>query len=557
MAPESYFLIGLKNYSATGTSPEADWLIISTTIQLSNETGAIGIFYQDPSQFASSSQALEQKIDLLSWKESQNSQEPLVKETGSAIASSENQSLTRRQWQGSYIDTDNNSFDFEISQPGPVNSKGLPPQKITELKIASSSCNTIALSWPQGADPDTPTQELSYVVYYSRSAPLDENSLNASSTLSTTTASTTISLSDLYYNSNYYFGLKVFDGYNLSPLSNIASTSIDSALNDSPWPFWRQNLQRQGQNQYSGPNATPSVFWIYKKESSSKNPNNNPLYSPVVIKPEGAIIASVIYPQNKKGVLVLGPDGEKKWFSRDNEPGTYLKLLPDGSVASDNYSLAWSEDEMFYYLSQEDTLSAFDKQGNKQWERSFDFIMPQGQPCASTTPSLLPPLIGKDGKIYLVVKNNSCNSEYKLDYLYTISPENGSDFLEPISLGGYKSSLPAIGPNNTLYLFNLTYPKYSCQPKLWLRAVSNNSISWSKYFNNSFNSPPIVDSQGNLYFVIGKTLWAFNKNGEKLWDLYFGADLFSNWDKTDEIGISLSKKGTLYISGRGAILAIK
>jgi hypothetical protein len=438
--------------------------------------------------------------------------------------------------------------------------QSLPPADITDLAIdfQNSFDNKVTLIWSALEDPDTLPENLPYWIYYSKEGTISEDNLTASSTFSATTSTTNFTISDLDYDSAYYFGVQAFDGQNYSSLSNIVSYQIPSGLVNSPWPRFKKDSQRSGQSDFLGPQAAPTIAWVYEEKINPNNPNLNPLYTSPIIRPEGTIFSSVIYPTLKKGILALNPDGSKKWFQEENIDFP-LALQPDGSVLADDISRAWSEDETVYYFGQNDTLYAFDKDGNEKWKKQFEFMDPEQYLCSSRTPSVLTPAIGKDGIIYVVVQNNACSSRWdRVDYLYAISRENGNDISPPVNLGGYNSSLPTVSFDDTVYLFNLTYPKYAFGPTLWLKAISNGVIQWAKFFDNNFKSLPIVDSQGNIYFSIGKKVYGFDKEGGEIWQIYL-VDVPTNWEVVSDFlnGLALSTDGVLYLSGRGAIFALQ
>ena len=270
-----YYLIGISNYPTSTESgyPEADWTILGKTTgkaystgQLSNTNGAIGIFSCLPKIATTSTTTLEEaiaqaqacKIDLVGWGNLK------VKEGNPASASEgENKSLTRRKNKdGYYIDNDDNFVDFEIKYPTPTNSKGetgniLPPARIEDFQVASSTNNTITLTWSIATDPDTPTSSISYIVYWSKTAGITTSTLTAPSTQITTTtlATTTLTLTNLYYDSTYYFGIRAFDGLWYSELTTTSPYVIPlpkitdlnagpSAIREAIDLFWTSSAQQ-------------------------------------------------------------------------------------------------------------------------------------------------------------------------------------------------------------------------------------------------------------------------------------------------------------------------
>ena len=57
--------------------------------------------------------------------------------------------------------------------------------------------------------------------------------------------------------------------------------------------------------------------------------------------------------------------------------------------------------------------------------------------------------------------------------------------------------------------------------------------------------------------MVGRDVFALNKNGEEIWRFFLSFEnVPDNW-YTGEVGIALGSEGTLYLSGRGAIIALK
>jgi len=123
IASQEYYLIGFGEYPKTG-EPVADW--DSSGGNLSNYSGAIGIFSRNPKNSSTSTEAGAKaeifKIDALGWGN------PIVKEGEPAVTSGTDKSLIRKiepDLNGylEYIDTNNNKSDFssQISTPGVQN----------------------------------------------------------------------------------------------------------------------------------------------------------------------------------------------------------------------------------------------------------------------------------------------------------------------------------------------------------------------------------------------------------------------------------------------------
>jgi len=319
----------------------------------------------------------------------------------------------------------------------------------------------------------------------------------------------------------------------------------------SPWPMFQHDPGRSGQSDYLGPISAPTVDLIYAEGSNFQDPTYNPLYTSPVIDHNGIIYSSVVFPASKAGILALNPDGSKKWFQQTPIDQS-LALQEDGSILPDDTIPRDKEGNT--YLSEMNILRAIDNEGNEKWRREFQLENPYG--CPSRDPSVIPPAIGKNGIIYVVVRSNSCNFDQDpVDYLYLINSEN--QILKIVNLGGYRSTSPSISSNGTAYIFNLFFPRYGWQPTLYLMAISSSGeFLWAKTFNLYNPPPPVIDVQENIYFPIGKSVCALDKNGNELWPAVYLTDVPSAWEIA-EIGMALGKDGTLYLSGRGATVAIR
>ena len=232
IAANSYYLVGIYGFPEQNGNPNPDWVVLTqagrpySQGQLSNQSGAVGIFSCDPSTASTTEIAQNCKIDLVSWGN------PQVKEATSTLAHDNGKSLTRKQDQNNnFIDANNNSTDFEIKNPSPTNSKGekgniFPPEPVENFQVATSTNNMVVLSWSTTTDPDSPQEDISYFIYYSKQGEVTPDTLASTTTATATATTTTITLNDLYYDATYYFGIRAFDGLNYSTLSTTSPLAI-------------------------------------------------------------------------------------------------------------------------------------------------------------------------------------------------------------------------------------------------------------------------------------------------------------------------------------------
>jgi hypothetical protein len=120
-------------------------------------------------------------------------------------------------------DAENNPI---LGTPKAKNSilSSLPPNPVPGFSLDkdNSEYNNVSLVWLPTTDPDTPAEDISYIIYWAKEK-IGEDSISSSSDIySTTTATTSLKISPLDYDSGYYFAIKAFDG---ESYSSIATTT--------------------------------------------------------------------------------------------------------------------------------------------------------------------------------------------------------------------------------------------------------------------------------------------------------------------------------------------
>ena len=332
-----YYLIGVSNYPTSTQSgyPETDWTLLTNTGksyiggQLKNDIGAIGIFSCNPKNASTTDLAKSCKIDLFSWKKDGSTSTEVYEGNSFSFQTSdiEEKSFQRKKFEGKFIDNNNNSTDFEINYPTPTNSKGetgniLPPGSVTNFKIAIGQTydNLVALTWSTTTDIDTPTSNISYIIYWSKNSEITTSTLDASTTASTTTTSTSITIDNLYYDSTYYFGIRAFDGLHYSAL-----TILPNPLKVEPEiPIWEPYISRG--TSFPGTN-TSTTKWTYSL--SRYNPDDGFISSGPAIDQNGTI-----YFSTTKGIMALNSNGSLKWkyFILTSKPSTPPLISSDGTI---------------------------------------------------------------------------------------------------------------------------------------------------------------------------------------------------------------------------------
>ncbi len=301
-----YFLIALDKNFTTGTFPTPDFS--TSSIQLSDDKGSIGIFSCDPKSASTSKEAEDCKIDLFSWQN--NKKYFVISEKNSFFfkdSDIKNKSFQRKQNQANfYIDNNDNSTDFEISFLTPTNSKNekgnfYPPETVKDFKVSNLLDNSVLLTWSPSEDIDTSPQNISYLVFYSKNLPITkENAKNNENIISVVATNTQIIISDLFYNSTYYFGIFAFDGLNFS---EIATTSIEIPAEIPQWQSFGGDTFHTFKSQFLGPKSCNLKFILYWPKDEIGDITTGP-----VIDQNGTI-----YVGEKTGLVAVSKEGKIKW----------------------------------------------------------------------------------------------------------------------------------------------------------------------------------------------------------------------------------------------------
>ena len=235
-----------------------------------------------------------------------------------------------------------------------------------------------------------------------------------------------------------------------------------------------------------------TIRWSYKTEDA--------IYSSPIIDKSG-----IIYFSSTDGYLyALYPNGTLKWK-------TYIgkNLVPSPSLDEVRNTLyipyagiyalnATTGQIKWYYHAREDIpyTAPIDKRGVIYFSTSYDGIYainPNGslrwQYNISELYLLTPPVIGKDGTIYVSGIQGSRNGNLTF---YAITSDGDLKWkLEDVYVNQYES--PAIGADGTLYFGSWHYRYFYA---LW----SNGTIKWKTRIREAVSSPAI-GPDGTLYIV--------------------------------------------------------
>jgi hypothetical protein len=375
----SYYIIDIFGNSGDpmlGTG--ADWKVKSAegndyeSGQIGNATGSISLFSNNPEYIRNedevelteeekTNRAISFKIDAVSWKSGGDS--PIVKE-GESFDISESGKVIERKWSNQkYKDTNNNLNDFQLKEASPRNHSPKAPEKVQDVTTAINveQRNSVVLSWSIPVDEDTPPQNLTYEIYYSRNNSIDDNNLvNISDYVGINIASEennkkSVVIKDLFYDSEYHFKVRAKDPEkNVSPLSEGVSFAITGANHQKRAPYY--DFKRSNHSQFNGPVGLSPVYNVVI-EGNQDNPPSNDFTSVPVIDENGTVY---FWGSNYSSYdFYAFSQNQKKWSIHCPETcGYYPSLGKDGTI----------------YLSSGHFVYAVSPSGKTIWEKEYTTV---------------------------------------------------------------------------------------------------------------------------------------------------------------------------------------
>lgn len=289
---------------------------------------------------------------------------------------------------------------------------------------------------------------------------------------------------------------------------NETAPCVNCGLANSPWPAFRQNIQRTGRSTLFTP-TRPIINTFYSVDGS--------VSSAPVVGSDGTIYVGL-----GDGLTALSSTGSHLW------------TFPSGPVVK---SPVVASSGTVYAATANGMLYAVNPNGTQKW--------------AFNTASFLDnsPAVGPDGTIYLGTLDGN---------IYAVDPEG--DLVWRYEAGGLISSSIALDGSGNVYfggsgrIFALNFdgsPRWSlltgaaveASPALTLDgtmyigsvnntfyALTNNrSIKWSFTTGGPINSSAAIASNGTVY--VGSSddkLYAFNPNGTLRWAYPTGGDVDSS-----------------------------
>ncbi|MDD5098623.1 MAG: lamin tail domain-containing protein, partial [Candidatus Pacebacteria bacterium] len=512
IAPNTYVLIDVFGNSG-GDFKAGEY----ASQRLSNSSGSLSLFFNNPvyegeeekTQEENIAYAQSLKVDAIAWKTSD--QESEVREGSSFIVNDEN-ILGRKYHLGKYIDSNNNINDIEGQKPSIKTNPSFPPEAVSDLSVVSGSKkNSVVLSWTAPSDPDTSKEELDYEVYYSLNKEIDVNNLikvddYVDIEIKKQENNVSVSINDLYYNSNYYFAVKAKDKeLNYSGVSNIVSQPILKAEHIKPYYYIDSGLKNK--SFLAGPtydNFQETSIFVKGKDSSDVN---DEFSLPIIDENENVYTSGNI--DGDRGVFVFDKEGNKKW-AYECASGEKMSLSTDGTL----------------YLFCDEKITALSPSGKLKWQESV-----LGAPRRE-------PILDFNNRIYFIL--NDVNSS-----LVVIDDEGDKAEIDYKDLGeryDYFSNIVIDQDNNAYFFANDTLFKFNGTLKMGERAIDvvyNEEYTGEKDkttkitdLSLSSNGVLIFNAQESKYDKEGKyhyVLYGLNKDNilsDFLWsidDLYYGA----------------------------------
>ena len=323
--------------------------------KLSNNSGSIALFSNDPTSDEEDSSSQLLKVDAFAWKKESNS-EPEVREGNAFIVNNE-KILGRKYYSGKYIDSDNNLNDFEGQKQNLKTHPSFPPEAVNISVFKGETKNSVILSWIAPFDVDTKEEDLDYDVFYSLNKEINADDLIQINDYTNTEIkkqenNVSVLISDLYYDSIYYFAVKAKDKeLNYSDLSNSANYSISKAEHIKP--FYYIDFGMRNKSSLSGPtydNFIETDVFIKGEDTTTLN---DEFSLPIIDENENIYTSGRL--DGKRGVFVFDKKGNKKW--------EYECLSQEKMFLS-------SKGTLYFFCSEK--LIALSPSGKLKWQEDFN-----------------------------------------------------------------------------------------------------------------------------------------------------------------------------------------
>lgn len=254
------------------------------------------------------------------------------------------------------------------------------------------------------------------------------------------------------------------------------------SLANSPWPITHGDAQCTGRSKFKGPREGKFV-WAFSEEDFIFEESG------IVIGEDSAIYftAEIRRPQMRHYLYALNPDGSLRWKQKLNDTDAYS---PTPIIGNGDF---------IYVIRQDGRYYAFDHDGNLKWKLdtpTSNYIISAG--------------LGLNEVFYYA---NTRGIWYALNIDGTLQWSNSKISESYIP---YTSSI-AMSPNGSTV--------YAAAPDSTINAIdaATGNILWQlKVGYNLLYSSPLVDSDGNVYFILkeegkGFLINSISPDGEIRW----------------------------------------
>jgi hypothetical protein len=525
-----YYLIGLKGYPDNANSPSSsdwsDWQVYKTA-QLSGTAGAVGIFSCNPAS-TSTEKAAGCKVDAVGWGDAK------VKEASSTTPAPNGKSLNRKKDAGGkYIDTDNNSADFEINSLTPTNSysKLLISSENNASSTATSSAasttetNKIAKN-PQWAMFGLNAQHTFQSPYQGpatstlkKKVKIEANQITSGGVIDGSGAvyiGTSEGLVSLAADGSkqewVYKGEKILQHPVIDKEGNVYLISYGKilAISSEGKLKWEKQISTTfsyGSNNYNNVNLVSG---------------DGTLYYPA-LKTEGTSTKPYLF-------AIKTNDGSTVWEkplseSSNTNPASSPIAAADGTV----------------YIGYGDTLFKF-KQSSGEIILTKKFSIDES--CKNAYPNFVSLLSATDSnRVYFIVRGENyiqnawCS--YCADTLYALAEDGEVEWTKNV---GQSSSNILIDNSENVYLRANSIGGISCSASQNFYSFDKKGVlRFSKNINNF--TPRLIDKNGNIFGSFSnfsQGVIALNNQGEEIWQYE------SSYPDYFIYPFSLSKNGSLY-----------
>ena len=271
------------------------------------------------------------------------------------------------------------------------------------------------------------------------------------------------------------------------PPSNNTHPQMDipwPSLADSPWPITHGDMQCTGRSKFKGPREG-KVVWTFTEEEFIFEESS------IVIGEDGTIYftALVRKPRRHHNLYALNPDGTLKWKQKLNDNDAYSgpPIIGNG--------------DFIHVIRLDGRFYTFDKNGSLKLKLD-----------TPTSNRIIGPAFGLDETFYYANINGIL---YALTKDGTLKWYNNKSIDYPSSI--YFSYSIAMSPDgSTLYAATL-------DSNLNAIDAETGAISWQlKLGHYLLDSSPMVDSDGNIYFIFreegkGFLIYSITPDGEIHW----------------------------------------